>query len=834
MAPGVATAGDLAFVQMTDAPTVPGDVDGPTWEFANRPLFASWVRPGGDWRDSADVAHGGAHYAVSPDIGGLGDVAIPVRALVARLLARNTGIYIQPTRGLVKLASRSNKTAPGPRLHVVTTTGSFDAPCVVDTWLSSSSTQPLGGQETLEFPAIVKFDLSAVTGGVIRATLTLRVVNTYNLPAAIAVDYLDPPVLDLPPADARQGIAATVARDKALATHPSVLLYDDLVSKDYIKQNFQGIAGAPPTIDANAEIIQWPQFGLSAARVWSVTTNQRLISWHHWAEPRQSPAKSWQREFGNGHTHLFCRYLLEVGTDVKDGMTEQGTKLPGMTGTYDWSTSKAVTLPQPANDGTWEMRLWHSGVAPSHPDVYHLATYYYGVEWPLSKNSGAGQVRFTKGYLRAGRVHCIEQEVKLNTITNGVPNADGIERVWLDGVLVYENTATRIRGYDKVRIQSIPFVNIYHGGMGMPAKPFHYDIGGICVATEYIGPPKLLRAQTANATSKSSVLGQLAASMAAGTWKELVSQDIDSVLAVSGNPGGSQVSIPFCNSMPWNPSTGRIEVVSADHGETGGSRHMAYDDASNRWLLVDRGIGTHGYQHVAVNPHTGDMYQRVDGDIYKYVGGSWTKATTIPENLTQVPAVALSWWSGSFKGVGPQGALMVYSGNFGTINIWDPLSKTWSRLGGMLPGQLGQYHVVSAYSARKNCLVYGGGNVSQGTNPVDKQVYRLNADGTKTRMPDAPYSLGIYHGMNLVSDHATGSFLAFGFGQGWELNPDQAGKWTQLTGTRAPPKGLLDPTVQPNSLISVDCSTHGVVIYVDALRTRAPKCRMWVYKNAST
>ena len=536
-------ASNLTVVQMTDAPLSPGDVDGPTWEYANRPLGAPWTHPGGDYRDANDVAQGPTHYAVSPVINGIGDIAIPVKALVARLLANNTGFFIQQTKGLIKLASRTHSTLPGPRLHVVTDKGTFDPVCTTDTWTHPSTNQPMGNDDRIDFPAIVKFDLSAVTGTVTSAVLTVNVSTTYSggTPAILAVDYLDPPALNLA-ADGSvvgtraEGIAAKVAKDNALARHASVLLYNDLVSKQYIIDNFQpipvGPGGTPPTLADNCDIIQWPQYGLSAARVWSVTSNQRVLAWHHWAEPKQSPPKSWQRDFGNGHTHLFCRYLLEIGNDVKAGMTEQGMKLPGMTGTYDWSTSGAVTRPPPNWDGTWEMRLWHTGVVKSHPDIYHLATYFYGVDHQLSKfRDQGGEVRFTKGYLKAGRVYSIEQEVKLNTLTNGIPNADGVERVWVDGVLMYENTATKIRGYDNVRIQSIPFVNIYHGGMGMPAKSFHYDIGGICVATEYIGPPKVLRAGQATLPVRTTSLGRLVATMPPNSWAELTGAANISVLA---------------------------------------------------------------------------------------------------------------------------------------------------------------------------------------------------------------------------------------------------------------------------------------------------------------
>jgi hypothetical protein len=55
----------------------------------------------------------------------------------------------------------------------------------------------------------------------------------------------------------------------------------------------------------------------------------------------------------------------------------------------------------------------------------------------------------------------------------------------------------------------------------------------------------------------------------------------------------------------------------------------------------------------------------------------------------------------------------------------------------------------------------------------------------------------------------------------------------KMTGSRTPPEGLLSPEVFGNSLVSCDVATFGVVVYVDALRTRQPKCRMWVYKSAS-
>jgi hypothetical protein len=61
-----------------------------------------------------------------------------------------------------------------------------------------------------------------------------------------------------------------VARDPEVASHPSVLIYDDLVSKEYILANFDGIPPARPTVAEDVEIIDWPQYGLKAARCWAL------------------------------------------------------------------------------------------------------------------------------------------------------------------------------------------------------------------------------------------------------------------------------------------------------------------------------------------------------------------------------------------------------------------------------------------------------------------------------------------------------------------------------------------------------------------------------------
>src|SRR5262249_11815513 len=151
---------------------------------------------------------------------------------------------------------------------------------------------------------------------------------------------------------------------------------------------------------------------------------------------------------------------------------------------------------------------------------------------------------------------------------------------------------------------------------------------------------------------------------------ELLSDDIDTVIG-AGRGGGAENAIPYANSVPWCPVRKRIVMVGGDHGDAP-PRHIEYDEAANRWLLIDRGIGSHAYQQTAVDPYPGDIYQRYGGDLYRYTGQTWVSVATIPFNVSQVASVALAWWSGPYLNAGGHGVLTVYNGNTATISAFDP------------------------------------------------------------------------------------------------------------------------------------------------------------------
>jgi hypothetical protein len=345
-----------------------------------------------------------------------------------------------------------------------------------------------------------------------------------------------------------------------------------------------------------------------------------------------------------------------------------------------------------------------------------------------------------------------------------------------------------------------------------------------------------------------STLATLAASMSAGTWAQLSAGNQNAMLGV-GSISGSMIH--YCNTMPWNPVAKAIEILAMDHAY-GRLRYVRYMSATNQFTLMadDVGLGSftqHGYDHVNVNPSTGDLYYRQysvnTGTIkcYRKPQASATSFTALPTLASAIgaeqAAIGSCWWSGAFSGGGghgAQGSLVLFNSgnavngaNDGQIGAFDPLRNTWFfNKTAMSPfyGSGETYHSLIEYSSARNVAVYGGGNAAS------NKLWRLNADGSFTTMPNVPSGKGV--GMqegNLVADPVTGNFLLLSAGQLWELNPTGAGTWTQLSGSRTPPSAVGDPRA-PEGVISCAIAELGVIVYMtQSLQTGGTS---YLYKHA--
>ncbi|HWP22577.1 MAG TPA: hypothetical protein VNM15_00140, partial [Candidatus Binatia bacterium] len=168
--------------------------------------------------------------------------------------------------------------------------------------------------------------------------------------------------------------------------------------------------------------------------------------------------------------------------------------------------------------------------------------------------------------------------------------------------------------------------------------------------------------------------------------------------------------------------------MGVDHGDQP-MHHVIYDEATNTWSLVERIFdfnndgGAHGYEHLAINYFTGELYyRRYSGFTGSYKINrcaapctgttSWTIPwSTISTAFDQV-AVGTGFWSGTLAGAtGGVGAYILYgsgapNGNLFIVNPTNgSLIATVSGFGGN-----STYHSFFEYSPVKNVAVFGGGN----------------------------------------------------------------------------------------------------------------------------
>ncbi len=237
-----------------------------------------------------------------------------------------------------------------------------------------------------------------------------------------------------------------------------------------------------------------------------------------------------------GSSYLQAEYTLCVGTDVQAAMQQLGTKLMGFLGTwYDSGTLGGPWLDidvDLSGANNWVNILWH-GRYDSGLGGYPLSQYnflcrdpsYLGVQGvPSWQNlySGSGPPEQyksnTTGVLIPGVYHRIRHTVRLNSVidpnfrpsrANTVPawqectdngNPDGLIRIELDGVTVYEANDVTFRG--EIGTITVPATgytgmpgffafwhDIYMGGTGSyTTSDSHYDYGQFTLTDEEASP----------------------------------------------------------------------------------------------------------------------------------------------------------------------------------------------------------------------------------------------------------------------------------------------------------------------------------------------------------
>ena len=316
-----------------------------------------------------------------------------------------------------------------------------------------------------------------------------------------------------------------------------------------------------------------------------------------------------------------------------------------------------------------------------------------------------------------------------------------------------------------------------------------------------------------------SEIGDLAASMAPGTWAELVTLDLNG--GILEDVGGHHI-LQYADDARWDPVGGRVLFLGQGHSSnwdddpTTTARFIAYGAAANSWtalpaLIPSENVG-HGYDHSAIDVELGEFFHRPFGSrtVYRYhlASGLWDALPQIPQPSNQV--------AGGLEYFPEAGGLVFVDGDWGVwfwhrgTDRWQLLANTNGTLDSTLPSlPMGPYHNFAEHSPVHRVVAFGGGNGSN-------QIYRLNADLSITVQSPAPIDLGIAWGSVFTLDPVGGNFLAFAADESvWEHDPSAAGgSWIAVVGPRPPffDIGPDDPAIF--GCVATPVSTHGVTLFV--------------------
>ncbi|MBL8121550.1 hypothetical protein JNM87_02265 [Candidatus Saccharibacteria bacterium] len=166
-----------------------------------------------------------------------------------------------------------------------------------------------------------------------------------------------------------------------------------------------------------------------------------------------------------------------------------GGKLPGLGGVLP---DNPGGLQNPPTGGSpspygWSGRgMW---ITPgSYPGSSNSPNEWVGYIYDPTQTAGNyGQNRQTDTSFTAGQWHTVTQYYKMNTINaeGSSGNSDGIHRMWLDGNLVYENTAQVFRIYEAANITHLMWHMFYGGATSdwAPAVDTDIDIDNLLITT---------------------------------------------------------------------------------------------------------------------------------------------------------------------------------------------------------------------------------------------------------------------------------------------------------------------------------------------------------------
>ena len=255
-----------------------------------------------------------------------------------------------------------------------------------------------------------------------------------------------------------------------------------------------------------------------------------------------------------------------------------------------------------------------------------------------------------------------------------------------------------------------------------------------------------------------SLIGDIASQMQPGEWRAVPTIGFNDDLLFSPRDT-THHALGWTEDMVWDPVTQQILYIGGGHEAD--TMFLVYSAASNTWRRITPlapgwvrtgpgGLTDHAYDHNAIAPSVRRFYHRQFFssyiDIYNIDTGAWSRSQEMP-NYAQCCG-ALEYF--------PEMGGLVYLDGSGALYLMDVNTGSWRTLAGSF--RIGPYHNFAEYSPVAKVLLFGGGHDEV---VFSRDLYRMDASGTITRMNDAPIPLGVNLSVVTV-DPNSGRFLIFG------------------------------------------------------------------------
>jgi len=536
-----ASPSDASVSALTSTSAPPALWDGPSGvskDFFNYGAQLPWQNTGGDWSDTAQVAQGSSAYATIT-FAAAGPASATITPLVQRWYANaNTGAYLKCTANAAYVATRTNVTAalrPVIALRLSDST-TVQVLCSGSSVANLTTSYPLTGQTLVvqtTSSMLLQFTLPPLGARtIVSATLTLNATKIFGATTLKVFEIRPPKFFD--GGTAQLGIANRYDHDQGIAGDAQVYF-----ATQFDEPNWQGQWFPIGLLASDAVVVDDDELDTPALAVhYHIGETSPCYLDHMWSQkvpgvPTTNAAGTLkiyeqitvpQYDTLNNQdcpSEVYFRYYLKLNDNYQCDV--DGKKLPGIAGRYgywNWSgTNKGYYQVVNGNGGSptkgtkilnsaypggfyysgWSMRqLALVGPSDANPYgdrvaactyAYHAAmTGFYGDNWRWGTPS-TGWINY-----EPERWYCIEQYVKMNSLKapfdslgNGVGNADGIFRGWIDGVLVFEKKDIVFRKHPAIRVDEI-WLDHYHGGT-IPAEAEHgFEMANLVVASAYIGP----------------------------------------------------------------------------------------------------------------------------------------------------------------------------------------------------------------------------------------------------------------------------------------------------------------------------------------------------------